>query len=1749
MKRICGLLLALIVVCTMFTLPVSAVTTSYTVGGSRFTSTGFSVSNGVATADTDGATAVWSIDYAGDAFAKLSFKAGSIVSVAITASGISYTKNFTAISDEEIDFGCYTFKAGDKIAVTDVGATTKLSGLNLVPTETTYLNVNDLDTTNTEVFSGWGSSSLKNYDGTKTYNGNGIATWDIPETLSGMTDIYYYYPESPSNAGKGYSDCSVIFEMTDSDGNITTWNFGGLKTPAGWNKVRNADFTETKYKSITIKKGPGANARATAFRFVRNDNPYNSYLITSDNVTAYGSWSEVVSGFDDTIMDNILQSTDIEKPAKGSYDVPDGTYYMYVHSYDNLTYSTATRMFTIKINGTEYKKREQPLEGDTSSRTCYFGTHQYPGTNTGTASDNVEVWEWEKAYMPITVTGGKINFELYPKSTFARTDAILITSNPFITEDMIAGEAGCAVRFEAQSPYSDKIDYPKSYQQLHETVTNTATLTNNNTTVTFKLGELADGNISVQRQIKVGDVETVPYTDGIGFMVIRADSTTKKMPETYYPTFYTKYMADEEEITVNTNNVFRSGVPEWLIPTTLEQVDAKTVKMTATGDMADAVAIWTLEENDKEPKVQVSITVKSDGEYSFGFFNNTTEEKRGNIGYVLNPFRWQETRFPSQGALVSEAFSTTNHTQMTYKQNELGQEITLGVAVDEESVSRDENGKRRWLHNEAVMEKVDNNGESYTIDYSDLQSEFGLNTTGNNKGILPAVFSPLMGSEISTFSANDTYTFTYRPLSTVSTTGKNQGWYDCYSHVAKDLRGVYDYRDNYFASMTDTVFNLIDLIKDEDASGWSDEMLAHYNIEDTHWATTSNGLSYLQNYLLTEDKDFLMERALPSVAFLLTRDSTHINREYSYREQAEGPINKELKFSNISLGNSTFEGAYQLSRGQMPVFRNIAKQRAMNTGIESGGYALKNPSEGLWFDLANGNTSLNTAIEYADKYVNTRSFASVDNKVDEEAFINISYSPHFQSQLDVYEVTGDKKYLDGAIESARRFLPSLRVIDMPIDKNEMYSVDTDLLYNEFKLWNKGTWWWKDGEGYRRGATMKVVEDTTNSSNYVKRVTTGVAEDAVKPDTEEFPFWVASRVGLSLEQFSTCYQRNASIFMSTWAGDVLRLGYLSSDQLMMDLARSSLVGRFSSYPGYYIYTYDDTYGLKNYPTEGFDYTSLYFHHIPVLLSAVQDYLFSNAWVKSDGNVDFPSVRSQGYAWFNNRQYGAEAGTIYSEKNMWPWLKKGAITISGASTYDAQQIDWIAGRKDGRAAFVLTNAGDKDQTVTLTFDSDLLVADNTRATVYDKAGEITYKYVRNNKVEVTVPKKGILTVAVYGDGISAPAHSKVYFPNENDGNDIDMGTSALGLMYDGNTYKSSYDGTSYKGYSTETGYDVKAYALSLDNTAYMGYIFVGGRSADDRVNAENIAVADGEKGIVKTTLTWHYEGEDTVTTVEDTKFPFEFLLPVYEPDKKIMFNVTTEFGSGEVKTLGREYTVAPNMVTEAKHENSSFGPVSTAIITNVGSVAPTLTEGELKLCALDTKYNRTTTFGFDVWEDDALRNCYLNGYLIAKDDASTTDIVESGYILFDNVRIFQSKHLEDKQRLDFTVYGYQMKEKPVAYYDANGKYLGPDQTKVSQQKYYDWSNLYITNSSEKDTDIKISRDGNILTLSCNGAKMATVIVATYDGTRMTDIKMTDVIISINNSKVYEIADNQKLFVWQKTIYNPITMKPLFNAFTND
>ncbi|MBQ2968299.1 MAG: hypothetical protein IJE10_09300 [Clostridia bacterium] len=1618
-------------------------------------------------------------------------------------------------------------------------------------------------------FTGWtGSSGLKRYDGKTTAPiGGGVAKFEAPATLSGWTDIYYWIPSYASGYTSGIT-CTATVILTDAEGNEKRFTVYVDEGNGGyWAKIGCADLSATETEIFNVTTGSGT-SRLTNVKFVPGGSP--AYVVTLDDFTSTGGWKDV--SYDGAYNGRVFQS---ESTKNGNAvlitdKLPAGEYYVYVHSVD-FAYRTGARPFCLVANGAEYRKTES----------LNFGTHLKGTELENTVSSDKDVtayFNWEKMGYPsdtITVgTDGKLQLELKPLATFARVDGLLLTTDPdFVIFDTMDGAVASCERFPSLIPFEENIPFPENAKGALSNVTDTAVLSNDYTTVSFKKGTSAGNRTVVQREIKVGDVTTVPFENGVGFLGMYANSVINYQSGGYYGVFNINMpKEDGTNLQKNTSNVFYAGAPEWLVPNTLEQIDPNTVRMTADGTYVSLVADWTLTANDKEPKVTVTYTVKKDGEYSFGLFNEVNEIPKSKVGYVLNPYRWQESRYPSPGVTITETNATTDHTQMTYKINDKGQEISLGVAIDQSSidltvpVEGSEYEANRWVHDTPVRTKVstwtedknaDGTYKEVVVDYTEENADFVMNTTGVDGGILPAIFAPKMASMDSAFKAGETYTVSYRPLSTVSTLGENRGWYDMYRHVATDLRGVYDYRDNYFSSMTDAAFNILNLMKDDWDSGWSDEMIGHYNIEDSHWATNSNGLTYLQAYMLTEDKDLLFNRTLPTMGSMLTRSGHHIHRKFSIRNQSEGGLNKEIDFTTIGMGSATFEGAYLMTQGIMPVFREISKKRVMLTGVENAGMNLQNSTDYYWYERANGSTDFPLTIQHADLYNEKRAFISANNEVDRESFINISYTPQFQAQFDAYELTGDTKYLEGAVEGARRFLPSLRITDMPESKSDLRVENTPQFITLDKYGRSSAWSYDDFR-YRRGAIMENTGETvwSNGAQYNEYTVRGYDENAmtVKDMTGTYPAWVTARTGLGVEQFSTCLE-GRNILMSTWAGDVLRLGYLSDDQLMMDLARSSIVGRFANYPGYYYTSYTRLPSQENYPTEGFDMTSLYFHHIPVFFSAVQDYLFSNAWVKSGGKVDFPNTRIQGYAWFNNRMYGHAPGVIYNETDMWPWLKEGTIEVS------SKQIDWIAGRKNGRAAFVLTNAGDNDESITVTLNPDLGVQEAGVVTLYDASGAISTTRAYNNEIKVTVPAKGILTLAVDGANITVPAYSTIDFDEKGD---VSLDQSAIGMMYQGNTYKASYSGSdgsySSKGYSPSTGYDVKAYALAMDTTGYLGYIFVGGRSTElyDFVNEKgkaDIGGGDGEDGIIKSTLKWHYEGDSNVNTVVDDVFPYEFWIPVEDSDKKIVFTVETQF-KNETKSLGKEYTIAPKSVElEDAVNKTNFAPISMeTVIQTMGGVSAPLTQGNAKFCIYNTEATQKAFAGFNFMADDALKDCYLNGYLKVNDIDVTDDITESGYLLFDNVKIVQSRNNATKTRVDFSIADPFTKVNnnnldSWAVYDKDGKYLGVGQNMLSidnQAHPYEWENLYLTNSAT-DNSVKVAKDGNTYTISCNGAKYVKVLTVTYSNGVMTDVQSENVIVSINNPKVITVNANQKVMVWDNVMYEGSTFAPILPVMT--
>ena len=136
-----------------------------------------------------------------------------------------------------------------------------------------------------------------------------------------------------------------------------------------------------------------------------------------------------------------------------------------------------------------------------------------------------------------------------------------------------------------------------------------------------------------------------------------------------------------------------------------------------------------------------------------------------------------------------------------------------------------------------------------------------------------------------------------------------------------DLRADRLTRQNVRTSLTDAVYNMIELFLDDDHGGWWQRAKAPYQIESKNSSTHSTPMLPLSLYRLTNDSRLLDRRVLPTLAFMLSRDGAHFSPvpddsgHYSL-----GSMNGPVKM----FGTTTYAGLWELTGRRTPAFLEIA---------------------------------------------------------------------------------------------------------------------------------------------------------------------------------------------------------------------------------------------------------------------------------------------------------------------------------------------------------------------------------------------------------------------------------------------------------------------------------------------------------------------------------------------------------------------------------------------------------------------------------------------------------------------------------------------------------------------------------------------------------------------------------------------------------------------------------------------------------
>ena len=1166
--------------------------------------------------------------------------------------------------------------------------------------------------------------------------------------------------------------------------------------------------------------------------------PKETVLITSDSYTDVGTWS--ITGIDDTLT------------SLGMYGTTPGGLGATEEDADASNTKPAMAPFSLTKDGTYnvWVRARDYAVNKPGTRYFQIGFDGNPMWEQKFGTHGAEGFQWVLAG-PMQFKAGEHQFYLYDTSGFyARCDSILITEDlDYIPAEDYKGITSVALPFVKDAVPATK-GYPK-YAREQAEPTESYTIENNKTKVVFYKVPTS-GGVVVQNEIYSkanGEwIKTNNRDEQLGYLVMHADNAEIGESQNVF-SIKADYTYKGQSDTVMTSNPYSAGAGLWYIPDNFIAEGNKVTLYFPATDYGTLTATWTLDDTNA-PKVSVDMTFAKDGYFSIGAFEGD-ELDTDDVEYILAPFRYQYKRIPEDPELLSEMYLfTPMGTYTLYENNKYtNKAVTKGVTAEPSWIPI------RWVKA----------GDSL----------FGMTVKGQNNMPQGGMFAPVLGNPDSKKTAGESYNLQYRVISSVS------DWFSTYDNVITNLFGVTDYRKNYTVSLNQAIFNTRDLMKDDQYGGWDPIDKAHYNIEGMNVTSTGNSMQALQDYLLTEDEDLLDRRTIPTLANTLSRKEIHFNRTGivgggTYWAQKDMPdsIGEPIKGFNANV----MGGMYEMTHGSIPFLHEYTLEKGQTEVTNSYGSIASFANDLSMYKYTGEQKYLDSAIQKADKYLAEQVWIEDTTLPDWVKFIYISYYPNLASLIDIYEVTKDKKYLDAAEYVAQWMSTGLWVpgVDGTRKTDPFWVNDVNEIVGPNPSYYNPQSNWQGNVNYRVGGNS--VEEATESNKIIENL------------HKQVEGWVAARTGLGIEQAST-FKGGKHIIMQSFVGDFLKLAGYTNNDYYAKIARNSMLGRFSTYAGYYrsdFMTYDQE---TDYARFGPDETGMYWHHIPPFLAMMEEFLITQAFAWSNTNIEFPSLRQQGYAYFNSNQYGHESGKFYDEDDMWLWIDEGIINP------DSIQVDWIAAKKDGVLGIALMNEEHADLTTTVTLGDKVPggASYSGTATLYDENGKVGTVEVVNGKFTVTLPKQGLMAVKMNIPGVKKPSYANIKYS---------VTEAEVGATVSEHT-------------------NGRAYTLQMSGDNYYAYVYVSDMGYDTMETFKATTGKPGGEADVKSLTMTYSIGDGQKQTVTTSQYPFEFLIKVDDVNAQFNYELTVTKADGTTETRGKG--ILKSVMNENYKEGGNYGPV--------------------------------------------------------------------------------------------------------------------------------------------------------------------------------------------------------------------------------
>ncbi len=678
-----------------------------------------------------------------------------------------------------------------------------------------------------------------------------------------------------------------------------------------------------------------------------------------------------------------------------------------------------------------------------------------------------------------------------------------------------------------------------------------------------------------------------------------------------------------------TANVFHAGESQLLAATAIRQ-KKDTVFFTFPDP---ALSAYLITSGRPYPALHFTYKAPRNGWYSIGYVG--APALQGAVAKeIWQPLIWQELRMPDAAYLTPAFMAPLPTTMVNDGLN------TIGVLAGPEHLPFQ------------PLPTLPN-------------SQFGIALRNEAGEMQPQVYAPIPGGYGSQMQAGQAFHFSLLLVA------ENKDIIHTYQYLAEKIFGFCDYRRNDIASLNTVLDNMTAYAMTHYA--WFVDSLKGfaYSTDVPGAVKNVSSLNPLELSIVRDDEVMFEKRAYPLAEFMLSREKFLFSLDSNQKIQ-----NPSRRLKGPVAPLSELAALYNVFGKTNPFYLRLMEQeynsaRIRNLDVKEDGASWINAMQ--LYKATGTQQYLDAAITKANAYLRQRVAqrqTAFNDPFAGSFFFWPAYANRWIELLQLFEITGDKTYLQAAADGARHYTMFTwmgpRIPDSTVTVN---------------IGGKAPmYWYLRSKGH---AQMYYPE-------------------------EKAPAWRLSETGLTPESSGTSTGHRA-IFMANYAPWMLRVGYYAKDTFLMNVAKAAIIGRYRNFPGYHINTERTTaYEQEDFPLHDHkaqSVNSFHYNHILPMASMVIDYLVTDAFVRSNGRIDFPAEYIEGYAYLQNKMYGSTPGTFYNEKEVQLWMPARLLTST------SREVNYIAARKGNRLFLAFVNQSKTAVSTRIALNPALVQTSNT------------------------------------------------------------------------------------------------------------------------------------------------------------------------------------------------------------------------------------------------------------------------------------------------------------------------------------------------------------------------------------------------------------------------------------------------------